>query len=85
VATVITQNELLDALAKANAAPSEARTVAELEQLTGWDRKRLRDAIGRLALQNRIDVHNVPRTAISGRSTRVPAYTIKPAPKHTKP
>ena len=81
MATVITQNELLEALAKANAAPAEARTVGELVTLTGFTAKRIKDAIGRLAMANRIDVHQVPRKRIDGIMTRVPAYVIKPAPK----
>jgi hypothetical protein len=81
MATVITQNELLDALAQANAAPAEARTVVELAKLTGWTKDRIKDAIGKLAMQDRIDVHRVKRTAIDGKATSVPAYTIKPAPK----
>lgn len=80
----ITQHELLEALATAHAAPSEARTIAELETLTGWDRKRLRDAIGRLAMQDRIAVHQVQRARIDGKMTLVPAYTIKPAPSKAK-
>ncbi len=80
MATVITQNELLDALAKANAAPAEARTVRELAEFTGWPEKRIRDAIGKLAMQDRIAVHQVKRTRINGQSNTVAAYTILPPP-----
>lgn len=81
MATVITQNELLEALAQANAAPAEARTVNELIALTGWEVKKVRAAIGKLAMQDRIEVHRVKRTTISGLPISVPAYAIKPAPK----
>lgn len=78
MATVITQNELLEALAEANAAPAEARTVTEIVKLTGWNKIKVRDAIGRLALQNRISVHKVVRIGIDGRNARVTAYAILP-------
>lgn len=81
MATLITQNDLLDALAEANAAPAEARTVKELEVLTGWHKRRIHDAIGRLAMQNRIALHTVRRTGIDGRNAKVTAYTILPPPK----
>ena len=75
----ITQQELLDALATANVAPSEARTVAELVTLIGWPALRIREAIGKLAMQDRISVHQVKRMRISGLSCSVPAYAILPA------
>jgi hypothetical protein len=74
----ITQNELVEALAKASVAPTEARTVTELVKLTGWPVVRVRNAIGKLAMQDRIELHQVIRTGISGISKRVPAYTITP-------
>jgi hypothetical protein len=81
VAVVITQNELLDALTQANAAPTEARTVAELHELTKWPKDRIREAIGKLAMQDRISVHQVRRPQIDGTLRAVPAYAITPAPK----
>lgn len=81
MATVITQAELLEALAQANAAPAEARTVNELEVLTGWNKHRIRDAIGKLAMQDRIVVHQVKRRQIDGNMRTVPAYAIVAAPK----
>lgn len=77
----ITQQELLDALATANVAPSEARTVAELVALTGWNKKRIWDAIGKLAMQDRIMSYQVSRPAIDGSNRMSPAYAILPA-KH---
>lgn len=84
MAAVITQSDLLDALAKANAAPAEARTATELSAVTGWHIKRVREAIGRLAMQDRIAVHQVQRHRIDGRSTMTPAYTILPPPKASR-
>lgn len=81
MATVITQNELLEALAQANAAPAEARTVTELATISNMTKDRVKDAIGKLAMQDRIEVHMVPKRSIDGRNVRVPAYAIKPAPK----
>lgn len=77
----ITQNELVEALAKANAAPSEARTVNELVVATGWTPTRVRMALGKLSAAGRVEIHQVLRLAINGMHKRVPAYTIKPAPK----
>jgi hypothetical protein len=79
MAVVITQNELLDALTRASAAPTEARTVAELHELVGWPKDRIREAIGKLAMQDRISVHQVKRAQIDGTMRSVPAYAIKPA------
>ena len=79
MATLITQNDLLDALRTANAAPAEARTVNELAELTQWSAKRIREAIGHLAMQDRVATHRVPHRGIDGRNTHVPAYTILPA------
>lgn len=78
MATVITENELLEALVAANTAPTEARTVTELATLWDWRVPRVRDAIGRLAMQDRIVVHQVQRARVNGVMARVPAYTILP-------
>ncbi len=75
----ITYDELVSALAKAYAAPTEAQTVNELVASTGWPIKKVRDAIGRLAVSDRIEVHQVQRRQIDGSLRRVPAYTILPA------
>lgn len=80
----ITQGELLDALSKAYAAPAEAQTVNELVASTGWPVKKVRDAIGALAMAGRIEVHHVVRTSIHGHGKRVPAYTITPPPAKGK-
>jgi hypothetical protein len=77
VATLITQNELLEALARANAAPAEARTVKELVALTGINEWTVRDAIGKLAMQDRIIVHQVPRPRIDGRVVIVVAILAR--------
>lgn len=77
----ITQDELIEALASAGAAPTEARTVAELEASTGWPARKIRDAIGRLAMQDRIAVHQVKRPQINGTMRLVSAYAILPKRK----
>ncbi len=83
MATVITQAELVDALSKAYTAPAEAQTVNELVVSTGWPIKKVRDAIGALAMAGRIEVHQVQRRQISGSMKRVPAYTILAKKKRT--
>lgn len=85
MATVITQEELIEALRVAQSSPKEARTVKELAALWSLDVVKVRDAIGKLAMQDRIETHQVKRKDIAGRDASVPAYTIKPAPKRTKP
>lgn len=81
MAIVITENELVQAISVANAAPNEARTVTELAELTGWRREKVQAAIGRLAMQNRIAVHRKHIPGIDGRNISRPAYTILPPPK----
>lgn len=78
---VITENELVQALTTANAAPEEARTVGELATLTGWGRAKVAEAIGRLAMQDRIGVHRKKAPGIDGRNISRPAYTILPPPQ----
>lgn len=78
----ITKNELLEALFTATqSAPKEARTVKQLCELTGWGAARVQDAIGRLAMQNRVAVHRIRMPGIDGRNISRPAYTILPPPK----
>lgn len=75
----ITKHELLDALFGATKnAPKEARTVKQLCELTGWGEAKVRDAIGRLAMQDRIELHHVKMAGIDGRNGTRPAYTILP-------
>lgn len=81
MATVVTENELVEALTAARTAPSAARTVREMAKLTGWSHDKISQEIGHLAMQNRIEVHYVVRPDVTGRPSRRPAYTILPAPK----
>lgn len=76
----ITQNEILDALAKAarGNAPADARTMLELVATTTVRRDRLLTALKLIAAQDRLMVHQVTRTALDGRQAKVPAYTILP-------
>jgi len=77
----ISAAEILDALASAakGSAPSEAKTVRELQDVMGGiHHQRVRDALHILAAQGRLGVHRVTRTALDGRSSSVPAYTILP-------
>lgn len=78
---VITEAELLDALAEAarGVEPSEARTGPELMAATGFPEKRLRAALKALQAQGRLDVHQVTRQSLDGRAIRVPAYTVRAA------
>jgi hypothetical protein len=78
----ITKNELLEALFTATQdAPKEARTVKQLAEITGWGVARVQDAIGRLAMQDRIEVHRLKMPGIDGRNISRPAYTILPPKK----
>jgi DNA-binding GntR family transcriptional regulator len=75
----VTENELLDALREARpTAPDDALTVKDICNLTGWHREKVQDAIGRLAMQNRIEVHKVSRPDIGGRPVTRSAYRILP-------
>lgn len=83
----ITKNELLDALFDATQqtpAPKEARTVKQLCEITGWGAAKVQDAIGRLAMQDRITLHRVKMPGIDGRNISRPAYTILPPKKKAR-
>lgn len=80
---VITQNEILDALAAAypTRGPKEALTLSELESATEIPIRRLRAALQQLNRQGRLGVHKVRRPALDGRMAVVPGYTILSAPR----
>lgn len=81
----ITKSELLDALFNATKdAPKEAKTVQQLCELTGWGKNKVRDAIGRLAMQDRIEVYSVQESRIDGHASWKPAYTILPPKKKAR-
>ena len=80
---VITQSDLLDALAAAStgSAPEDARTLTELAAEAGISKERARKGLHALQLQRRLVVHRVPRLDLAGRAALLPAYTILPAKK----
>lgn len=68
----------------ASDAPSDAKTCCELAVENGVAERTMRDWLKKLNAASRLRVHMVNRTAIDGRLSRVPAYTIKPAPKPSR-
>jgi DNA-binding transcriptional regulator PaaX len=78
VPSVITTDEILDALVTASTAPEDARTMAEIKQETGIGEKRLRRALVSIRDEGRLQVHHVVRRDLSGKPQKVPAYTIAP-------
>lgn len=74
----ITLDELLDALGQSTTAPDDARTVSEICAEFDLPVRRVRDALRALQAQGRLGVHTVTRMDLSGRTQRVPAYTIAP-------
>lgn len=78
---VITESEVLDAIAHASrgSAPADARTVDELVQATGRPVSAIRRGLKALHLQGRLGIHQVDRTRIDGRRCLSPAYTVLPA------
>lgn len=84
--TEITESDLLEAIAEAakGNAPKQAKTAGDLVAITGMRRERVREALGRFAMQNRLQVHRVLRPGIDGRQISRPAYTILPPKKGSK-
>lgn len=78
---VITEGDLLDALASASTAPEDARTMAQLSLETGMGVRKLTAAMHALNAAGRLRVHRVSKIALDGRRSLVPAYTILPAKK----
>lgn len=77
-----TENELLQALAESMpAAPKDAITARELAAAQNASRHQIDKLLGRLAMQDRLGVHKVPRQDRTGRTKMEPAYTILPAKK----
>jgi hypothetical protein len=77
----ITTADILAALETASNAPEDARTMAEIKQETGVGEKRLRAALVAIREEGRLQVHHVVRRDLSGKSQKVPAYTISPRVK----
>lgn len=82
--TEISEAELVDALVAAlskKSVPNGALTVGEFVELTGWRREKIQKAIGKLAMQDRIEVHQKHAPGIDGRNISRPAYKILPPKK----
>ena len=77
----ITEAEILNALAAAASgnAPSEAKTMTELQDETGVSPLKVQRALKEYQKQGRLAAHRVQRAAIDGTLRWVPAYTILPA------
>lgn len=79
---VITETEILQALENAVAPePKEARTVQDLMKLTGFGMNKIRQALGHIAMQDRLEVVQVKRPGVDKRQISRPAYVILPAKK----
>lgn len=75
----ITESELLDELLRTMpVAPKEAKTVRQLADQHNWSPERVKRALGRIAMRDRLGVHRVQRKRIDGLPGWVPAYTILP-------
>jgi hypothetical protein len=78
---IVTEADLLDALATASTAPEDARTAQELATSHGVVLSRVQKALRALHVQGRLQCHHKQTVYMDGRRGRVPAYTILPAPK----
>ena len=76
---VVTEADLLEALASASDAPEDARTVQQMADETGLHAWRIQKALRALHAQGRLQAHRVPHVGIDGRRGMIPAYTIRPA------
>lgn len=78
---VISDSEIMQALTAASggSGPDEARTVAELCQITKQTDTRVRSALKQLKLSGRLELHRVRRESLDGRMAVVTGYTVKPA------
>ena len=74
----ITTDDLLDALRAAmGTAEGEGHTVQELVAATGWGKTNIRQVLGHLHHQGRLEVVRVKRPCLDGRMQSIPAYRIK--------
>lgn len=78
---VVTEADLLDALATASTAPTDARTAQQMAAETGRHLWQVQKALRALHVQGRLRTYRVPHVGIDGRRGMVPAYTILPRPK----
>lgn len=76
----ITETELLDALAAAQASdsPDDARTTEEMAADANLAVRHVRAALKVLQRQGRLRTHRVRRVALDGRNALVAGYTILP-------
>jgi hypothetical protein len=79
--TQITEAEILEALAVANAGPEDARTLNEIVAASCVGKVRVLRALQSLKADGRLQVHRVQREALDGRQSIVPGYTISPKRK----
>lgn len=76
----LSEAEALEAIAAATSGttPKQAKTVQDIMGACGLSRDVVRRALGRLAMQNRLEVHQVRRPDLSGRINQRPAYVVLP-------
>lgn len=78
---IITQAEILEALAKAASdAPEGAATVAELAEASGVGVQRVRKALKSIQAQGRLRIDRQPRQTLDGRTVLAAVYSVIPAP-----
>jgi transcription initiation factor IIE alpha subunit len=77
---VITESEILDALAAAapGRGPKEARTILEMEEETGIDARKIRRALRLLKANNRLATHRIQRERLNGTSMTYVGFTVLP-------
>lgn len=81
----LTEAEALDAIAATfkGTSPKQAKTVKEMMKEMRLSEESVRTALGHLAMQGRLEVHQVRRPDLSGRINQRPAYVV--LPKKRKP
>lgn len=75
---IVTEADLLDALATASTAPEDAKTAHEMARETGLALWAVQKALRALHAEGRLRAHRKPHVGIDGRRGLVPAYTILP-------
>jgi len=74
----VTENELLEALSRAQRADPDGQTVTEMVEATGVGRRKVLDALRVIQKEGRLQVRQAHRLGINGRAQPVPVYTILP-------
>lgn len=80
----ITEGEIISAIRETfrrspDAKATGAATVNELHRSTGWARSKVCNALLALKAAGRLEMVRVPREALDGRVSMVPAYRVKKA------